>query len=107
MITFDEFQKVDLRTAKVIEASPHPNADKLLLIRVDMGEAGERQLVAGIRSWYAPEDLAGKTVVVVANLAPAKLRGEESHGMLLAVQDGDDVRVVTTDGDVRQGLRVI
>jgi methionyl-tRNA synthetase len=107
MITFDEFRKVDLRTATVVEAHPHPNADKLLVIRADLGELGERQLVAGIRPWYSPEELVGKSIIVVANLAPAKLRGEESQGMLLAVQDGDDVRIVTAEGAVGPGLQVI
>ena len=106
MITFDEFKKVDLRTAKVLEARPHPNADKLLLLVVDLGELGKRQLVAGIRPWYAPEALVGMNVIVVANLEPARLRGEESQGMVLAVVDGDDARVVTTDRDVGTGLRV-
>lgn len=106
MITFEEFQKVDLRTAKVIEARAHPNADRLLVMRVDVGELGERQIVAGMRPWYAPEEIVGKTIVVVANLAPAKLRGEESQGMLLAVVDGDDACLVTTDADVGAGLQV-
>lgn len=106
MISFEEFQKLDLRTAKVISAEAHPDADRLLVVRVDLGEMGERQIVAGMRPWYAPEALVGMTVVVVANLAPAKLRGVESQGMLLAVAEGDDACMVTTDVDVAPGLKV-
>ncbi len=105
MITIDDFAKVDLRTALVLAAEPHPNADRLLVLRIRLGEE-ERQLVAGIRQHYAPEALVGKTIVVVANLQPAQLRGVESQGMLLAVRDGDAVRVLTPDGPAGSGLRV-
>src|SRR4051794_5113677 len=81
-IGYDDFAKVELRVARVLEARPHPNADKLILLRVDLGEAEPRQVVAGIRAHYAPEALVGKNIVVVANLAPAILRGESSNGML-------------------------
>jgi len=104
-ITIDDFAKIDLRTAEVLTAEAHPNADRLLVLRIRLGEE-ERQLVAGIRAWYAPEDLVGRTIVVVANLQPATLRGVESQGMLLAVRDGDGVRVLKPDGDVASGLRV-
>jgi len=105
MITIDDFAKVDLRTAEVLACDPHPDADRLLVLRVRVGEE-ERQLVAGIRAHYAPEELVGKTIVIVANLEPARLRGVESQGMLLAVTDGDRVRVLTTDGAVSSGRRV-
>lgn len=105
MITIDDFKKVDLRTAEVLAAEPHPNADRLLVLRIRLGEE-ERQLVAGIRAWYPPESLVGKTVIVVANLQPATLRGVESQGMLLAVTDESGVRVLTPDGPVASGLRV-
>jgi methionyl-tRNA synthetase len=78
---------LDLRVARVIEAGPHPNADRLLVLQVDAGEPQPRQLVAGIAGKYAPEGLAGKPIVIVANLQPAKLRGEISQGMLLAAED--------------------
>ncbi len=107
MVTYEEFSRIDLRTAVVVEARVHPHADRLLVLEVDLGEMGRRQIVAGIRPWYAPEALEGKTVLVVANLEPARLRGEESRGMLLAVQDGEDVRIVTTDVPVGGGLAVI
>ncbi len=105
MITFDEFQNVDLRTAEVVAADAHPNADRLLVLQLRLGEE-QRQIVAGIREHYAPEELVGKTIVVVANLEPAKLRGVESQGMLLAVRDGDKVVVLTSDSAVASGLRV-
>jgi len=105
MITIDDFTKVDLRTAEVVSAEPHPNADRLLVLKVRLGEE-ERQIVAGIRGHYTAEALVGKTIVVVANLAPAQLRGVESQGMLLAVRDGDRVVVLTPDGPAGSGLRV-
>jgi tRNA-binding protein len=76
----------DLRVARILEAKPHPNADRLLVVQVDAGEPMPRQLVAGIAGKYLPEELTGKHVVIVANLQPAKLRGETSQGMLLAVE---------------------
>jgi methionine--tRNA ligase beta chain len=88
---------LDLRVARVTEAREHPNADRLLVLRVDLGEE-ERQLVAGIVGHYAPEELPGKHIVVVANLAPAKLRGEESQGMLLAVEDGERLGLLLAPG---------
>jgi methionyl-tRNA synthetase len=95
-ITYDDFAKVELRIAKVLEARPHPNADKLLLLQVDAGE-GPKQIVAGIRQHYTPEQLVGKLIVVVNNLAPVMLRGEASNGMLLAATSGDRVIVLTAD----------
>lgn len=86
-ITFDEFAKVDLRIARITHAEAHPNADKLLKLQVDDGSGTPRQICAGIRAYYAPEDLVGKSIVIVANLAPRMIRGEESRGMLLAASD--------------------
>ena len=87
-IQIDDFRKIELKVATVISAEPHPNADRLLVLRIDLGDE-QRQLVAGIRAHYAPEDLIGKQVVVVANLEPATLRGVESQGMLLAATDAE------------------
>ena len=106
MISFDEFAKVELRTAKVLEVREHPDADRLLVLRVDVGEFGQRQIVAGIRGHYEHQTLVGRTIVIVTNLEPAKLRGELSEGMLLAVKDGDAVRVIVPDGLVGAGLRI-
>ncbi|MHC4839373.1 MAG: methionine--tRNA ligase subunit beta [Planctomycetota bacterium] len=104
-LDFEDFLKVELKTAIVKAAEEHPNADKLLVLTIEVGEE-ERTLCAGIKQWYAPEDLVGKTIIVVANLKPRKLRGVMSQGMLLAVQDGDDVIPLTTLKDVQSGLRV-
>lgn len=95
-ITYDDFAKVELRIAKVLEARPHPNADKLMLLQIDVGDE-QKQIVAGIRQHYTPEQLVGKLIVVVNNLAPAMLRGETSNGMLLAATSGEKVIVLTAD----------
>lgn len=95
-ITYEDFAKLDLRVARVIEARPHPNADRLLLLQVDAGE-GPKQIVAGIRQHCDPERLAGKLIVIVNNLAPALLRGEASNGMLLAATSGEKVILLTVD----------
>jgi methionyl-tRNA synthetase len=86
-IVFDDFAKVDLRVARITHAEAHPNADKLLKLQVDDGSGTPRQICAGIRAYYKPEDLVGKSIVIVANLAPRTIRGEESRGMLLAASD--------------------
>jgi tRNA-binding protein len=96
VINYEDFAKLELRVAKVLEARPHPNADKLLLLQVDVGEE-QKQIIAGIRQHYTPDQLVGKLIVVVNNLAPAMLRGETSNGMLLAATSGDKVIVLTLD----------
>lgn len=111
IVAFEEFAKLDLRVAKVTSAENHPNADRLLKLQVDDGSGEPRQICAGIKAWYAPEDLVGKSVVIVANLAPRTIRGEESRGMLLAASDapkGDEsgernVVVLSPTGDVPPG----
>ena len=92
-ITYDDFAKLELRVATIVEAKVHPNADKLLVLQVDLG-AEKKQICAGIRAFYPPEALVGKQVVVVANLEPRPLRGEISQGMLLAATDPTSGRVV-------------
>lgn len=87
LVSFDEFAKLDLRVAKVVHAEPHPSADRLLKLQLDDGSGKPRQICAGIRAYYKPEDLVGKLIVIVANLAPRMIRGEESRGMLLAASD--------------------
>ena len=104
-ITIDHFAQVELRTAKVLEAREHPNADKLLLLQVEVGDQ-KRQIAAGIKGHYTPEELVGKTIVVVFNLQPAMLRGEESQGMLLAASHGDRVVLLTPDADIPSGCRI-
>jgi methionyl-tRNA synthetase len=88
-ITIDDFVKIDLRVAKVLVAERIPKADKLLRLEVDLGYE-KRQILSGIAQWYAPEDLIGRRIIIVANLAPRKMRGLESHGMLLAASHGED-----------------
>jgi methionyl-tRNA synthetase len=105
MISIEEFRKLDLRIGSVKSADPHPNADKLIVLKVDLGSE-ERQIVAGIRGHYAPEELVGKQVVVVANLEPAKLRGVESQGMLLAASDGDRIVILTPEKKVAPGAKI-
>jgi len=95
-ITYDDFAKIELRVARVLEARPHPNADRLMLLQVDVGDE-QKQIVAGVRAHYAPEALVGKNIVVVNNLAPAMLRGETSNGMLLAASSGEKVILLTVD----------
>ena len=96
VITYDDFAKLELRVAKVVEARPHPNAERLLLLQVDVGDQ-QKQIVAGIRQHYSPEQLLGKLIVIVNNLAPVMLRGETSNGMLLAATSGEKVIVLTPD----------
>jgi methionine--tRNA ligase beta chain len=107
-ITIDDFSKLDIRAAKVLSASPHPNADRLIVLQVDIGGGETRQIVAGIRRWYEPDSLVGKTIVVLVNLRPALLRGMESQGMLLAASSPDrsEVAVLTPDREVPPGGRV-
>jgi len=89
-ITFDDFQKIDLRVATIVEAEEHPNADRLLKLQIDLGEElGRRQICAGVKAFYDPADLVGKQIVVVANLAARQIRGEQSNGMLLAASAMD------------------
>lgn len=105
MITIEQFQEVALRVGTVRAAEPHPNADRLVVLRVDLGTE-ERQIVAGIRKHYEPETLVGRQVVIVANLAPATLRGVESQGMLLAASSDGKVVLVRPDEEVAPGATV-
>lgn len=104
-ISIDQFKEIDLRTAKVLEARPHPNANKLMLLRVDVGDE-QKQIVAGVRAHYTPEDLVGRTIIIVNNLQPVVLRGEESNGMLLAASSGEQVVLLRPDVDLPAGCKV-
>jgi methionyl-tRNA synthetase len=106
LVTIDEFCKVKLKTAKVVAAEKLEGADKLLKLKIDIGEAEPRPLVAGVAKYYTPEEILGKTIVVVSNLQPAKIRGAESRGMLLAAKAGKDLRLVTVDGDIPAGSEI-
>ncbi len=107
-IQFDDFAKIDLRVGTIVQAEPHPNADRLLKLQVDMGSE-QRQICAGIKAHYAPEDLVGRQIVVVANLAPRQLRGEESQGMLLAASDDGEtpsVVLISPSAEIAPGSSV-
>jgi methionyl-tRNA synthetase len=107
MITIEQFFKTQLRTAKVLEAERIENKTRLLHLKIDLGNGDIRSLVAGIAQQYAPEDVVGKTIVVVANLMPAKIAGFESCGMLLAAKSENSLKLVTVDGDgAEPGLTV-
>ena len=104
-ITIDDFAKLDLRVARVLEAEKVQGSDKLLKLKVELG--GEiRQVVSGIAQYYTPESLVGKSVILVANLKPVKLRGIESQGMILAASNDDTLVVATLDGLIDSGSRV-
>ena len=94
IIKFDDFAKLDLRVATVLECKPHANADKLLVLQIELADGQRRQICAGLRAFYPPEQLVGKQIVVVANLEPRNMRGEPSQGMLLAATDTATGRVI-------------
>ena len=105
MISIEDFRKVELRVATIKSAEPHPNADKLMVLQIDLGDE-QRQMCAGIRGQYAPEELIGKQIVVVANLETAKLRGLDSQGMLLAASDDGRIVILTPEKPVAAGAKV-
>ena len=104
-ITIEDIAKIDLRVAKVIKAEKVEKADKLLKLTLELG-GEERTIVSGIAKNYTPEQITGKNIILVANLKPAKIRGVESKGMLLAASEGDELVVLTTDGDIPTGTQV-
>jgi methionyl-tRNA synthetase len=106
-ISIDDFMRIDLRVAKVLEADVIPGADKLLKLRLDVGELGERQIFAGIRAAYEPKALVGRLIVVVANLQPRKMRFGTSEGMMLAAgAGGTEIFVLSPDTGAAPGMRV-
>jgi methionyl-tRNA synthetase len=107
-ITIDDFAKIELRVAQITLAERIPKADKLLRLEVDLGPLGTRQILSGIAEHYTPEDLTGRKIVVITNLAPRKMRGLESHGMLLAASDGDHGKPIlaTFAEDIPNGTRL-
>lgn len=107
-ITFDDFAKLELRVGKVLECIAHPNADKLLVLQVELAGGERRQICAGLRAHYQPEQFIGKEVIVVANLAPRTMRGQVSAGMLLAASDPATGKVVfvTPSETVSPGSKV-
>lgn len=130
MVSIEEFMKIELKIGKIVEAADHPNADKLVVLKVDAGETEQktvaqdyeygsgnqepetvavpkyRQIVAGIKKSYSSEQLVGKYIVLVSNLDPATLRGVESNGMLLAASDEEGISVISPDRPVKIGAKV-
>jgi methionyl-tRNA synthetase len=104
-ITIEEFQKIQLKTAKVLTAERVPRSEKLIKLQVDLG-AEQRQVVAGVGKKYEPEQLVGRTIVIVANLKPAKLMGIESQGMVLAAGDAEVKGLIGIVEDVDPGTKV-
>ena len=106
-IPFKDFQKIDLRVGKITKIQPHPEADKLYILLVDLGE-GEHdiQLVAGLKPYYKEEELLGKQIVVVRNLEPAVLRGVESQGMLLAAEFKGKVVLISPEKEIETGAKI-
>jgi methionyl-tRNA synthetase len=108
MATFEQFKQLEIKTAKILSVENHPNADKLYVLKIDLG-GEQRQIVAGIRPWYPDaQSLVGKTIAVVTNLDPVVLRGVESNGMLLAASmpDRSDVVVLVPDRELPPGCTV-
>ena len=102
----DIFSNLELRTAKIIDVKDHPDAEKLLIFQIDLGEIGKRVIVAGIKNHYAIEELKGKNIVVITNLKPAKIRGIKSNGMLLAASDSKGIVSLLNPNDVKPGSKV-
>ena len=105
-IAYEDFAKVELVVGKILECKDHPDADKLLVFTVDIGEDKPRTIISGIKKWYGVDVLVGKNVIVVKNLAPRKMRGIESQGMLLAADFEDDLTMLTTLKDMKPGSKV-
>lgn len=104
-IEFDEWQKFDFRIAEILEVEDHPNADKLYVLKIRVGEE-EKTLVAGIRKHYSKEELIGKKIVVFNNLKPAVLRGVKSEGMLLVASDKEKIVLLTPEKDIESGSKI-
>lgn len=104
-ISFNQFEKVDLRIAKVLEAVALDGSDKLLKLNVEMGNE-TRQILAGIGKFYKPEELVGKKIVIVANLEPRMLLGQESQGMVLAAKDEENLSVLVVEKGIASGIKI-
>ena len=102
LISYEDFKKLDIRVAKIKEVDEHPDADKLYVVKVDLGDE-ERQIVAGIKPYIEKDDLIGKEVVVILNIEPRKIRGIESNGMLLVAKDEENLAIVTLNREIKPG----
>ncbi|RKY41874.1 MAG: hypothetical protein DRP85_04660 [Candidatus Makaraimicrobium thalassicum] len=105
MVSFEDFKRLDLRIAEIIDVKEHPNADKLYVIQIKTGDQ-TKQIIAGIRAQYSVRDLTGKKVVIVNNLEPVTIRGEESHGMLLAACEEGGPIILVPEREVPAGTRI-
>ncbi len=106
-VSFEEFQKVDLRTATILSVEDIPNKDKLFKLEIDVGELGKRTIVSGLKQFYSKEQLKNRQIILIANLAPRKIAGIESSGMLLAVGDGvTHLSLLGVDKPSPNGLQV-
>ena len=105
MFAFDEFQKLELKVAVIESVSPHPNADRLYVLGVKVGDI-KKTIAAGIRKYYGEDELKGKKIVIVDNLEPAVIRGVESQGMLLAASDGESLTLVVPERPIPDGAKV-
>lgn len=105
MVSLEEFKRLDIRVARILEVKDHPHADKLLVLKIDTGEK-QKQIVAGIKNFYKREDLLEKQIVVIDNLEPVTLRGELSEGMLLAAQSEGIISALTPDRSMKEGAKV-
>ncbi|MFA5393512.1 MAG: methionine--tRNA ligase subunit beta [Candidatus Ratteibacteria bacterium] len=117
MVSIEDFKKLEIKVAKVLEVNPHPNADRLYVLKIFLGDieckdeaTGEivctpqtREVVAGIRPYYTPEELIGKQVIILVNLEPAIIRGVQSNGMLLATKVDGNLSVLTLDRPIKEG----
>ncbi|MCI5839429.1 MAG: methionine--tRNA ligase [Peptoniphilaceae bacterium] len=106
-ISYEDFDKLDLVLGKVLDCYEHPDADKLLVFKIDIGEKEPRTIISGIKKWYSKDDLIGKNVVVVKNLAPRKMRGIESKGMILSAESKDgDLSVISSLKELGAGSKI-
>ena len=104
-VSMDDFKKIQLRVAQIEAVEPHPNADRLYVLKVKVGEV-QKQIVAGIRKYYAEEELKGKKIVIVDNLEPAVIRGVESNGMLLAASNEEMLTLIVPERLIPDGAGI-
>ncbi len=104
-ISLEEFAKIDLRIGKICEVKLHPNADRLYVLKVKVGDE-ERTLVAGLKQYYSPEELKGKKVLMLVNLEPKEIRGIKSEGMVLVAEDGETISLLVPERDVKSGAKI-
>ena len=108
IVSFDDWSKIDLRVAEVLEVEDIEGADKLYKLKIDVGELGERTICAGIKPYYSKDEIHGRKIIYFANLTPRKIRGIESHGMLLAASTEDHEKVVLLEpsAEIENGSRI-